>query len=330
MSYINPYYGLNFFGFLSVLFQRFFGLIVGADQSGLVADEIQILVLLGVAATAGMVGCFLHLRKMAMLANALSHTILVGLIVVFLVVRYLNGASGDHSPLGGLTIFQMVIAALISGVMTTFITDFVRRTLRLQADASTGLVFSTLFAFGITLVTLYARNVHIGTEVVMGNVDALSVDDCSLVAMIFFVNLFLIVLFFKEYQITTFDPNLANTLGIRESFYNYLLMFQVSLTCVAAFRAVGVLMVLAFLIGPPLTARLLTDRLKLMLVLSVGIGCFASLIGVSLARHLLSVNGLALSTAGLVVCVIVALYLIVLTLRRFLLCYFLVSQRTKS
>ena len=167
-----------------------------------------------------------------------------------------------------------------------------------------GLVFNSFFSLGVILITLYTRNVHLGTEAVMGNVDALHPDDFSLVCAIAAINFVLFLFLYRGYKITTFDPQLAKALGYRPTLYNYLLMLQVSITCVGAFRAVGVLLVLAFLTGPPLIARRFTNRLKIMLLLSIVISSAASILAVACTRHLLSVYGLPLSTSGVVVCLL--------------------------
>lgn len=300
-GYTNPYSGETFFGFFLQLITRCFGFLSGQLGFGdLASDEIQILVLIGVAASAALVGSFLILRKMTMLANALSHTILVGIVLAFIWM--------GHDAHGGLNITAMLAASLIMGLVTTFLTDFLAKVVKLQKDASIGIVFTALFAIGIILVTVLTRDAHIGTEVVMGNVDALHADDIKLVFSILAINTLLFTLFFNRFKITTFDPALSRALGISTLFYSYLLMIQTSATAIGAFRAVGVLMVLAFLTGPPLTARLLTHDLKRMLLLAIALGSLASLIGVALSRHILSAYGTPLSTAGLVVCVITALF----------------------
>lgn len=316
-TYSNPYTGTNFLTFLGTFFLRMFELITGQiGFTDLASDEIQILVLIGVAASSALVGTFLILKRMSMLANALSHTILLGIVIAYLLM-----IPDDHGQYQTLNITAMMIAAVIMGIVTAFLTQFLTSVARLQEDASTGIVFATLFAIGIILVTLLTRNAHIGTEVVMGNVDALRLGDCKLVYTILGMNILLFSLFFKEYKVIAFDPALARALGISVFFFNYLLMVQVSATCIGAFRAVGVLMVLCFITGPVLIARLLTHDLKRLLVVSVGVGVIASIFGVAWSRHLLTYYGLALSTGGLVVCVIVIFYMAViawtLTMRRF-------------
>lgn len=292
LLYANPYSDHNFFSFLALFFSRLFLFLSGKlGFKELAVDEVQIAVLFCVAAAGALVGTFLVLRKMAMLANALSHTIILGIVVAFLLCQEL-------------TIPVLLTAALATGVATTFLTEFLSRVVKLQEDASIGLVFSVLFALGIVLLTLFSRNVHIGTELVMGNVDALQKGDIKIVLAVLVLNAFLFFFLYYGFKITSFDPNLARAFGFSPLFFNYLLMVQTSATTIGAFKAVGVLMVMAFLVLPPLTARLLTNRLSTLIALSAAIGMGASLIGVALSRHILTFWGMGLSTGGLVVLVL--------------------------
>ena len=305
--YFNPYSGTTFFGFLYELMIRFWTWATGnLSADSIAADEVQILVLIGVAASSAFVGTFLVLRKMTMLANSLSHTILVGIVMAFL-WTYGTSASAHFEPIN---LHVLMVAALIMGLVTTFLTELLTKGARLQEDASTGIVFTSLFAVGVIAVTLLTRSTHIGTEAVMGNVDALQLSDCKIVYLVLAINTVLFLLFFKEFSITTFDSGLARAFRISPTMFSYLLMTQVSLTAIGAFRAVGVLMLLAFITGPALTARMLTSSLKKMMLIAAAIGIAASIIGVALSRHLLTVYGTALSTSGVVVCVIVVLFLL--------------------
>lgn len=306
---MNPYEGLTFFSFLLEIFHRLWlGMQGKLGVSDLASDEIQMLVLIGVAVSAAMVGTFLVLRKMTMLANALSHTILLGVVAAFLFARAHSLSDewhGHHLPISA-----MLVAAFLTGLVTAFLTEFLHKVVRLQEDASIGLVFTSLFALGIVLVTLLTRQAHIGAEVVMGNVDALHWDDCRLVFWVALLNAVILFLCFKAYTITTFDPDLARALGFSVAGFNYLLMAQAAATVVGAFRAVGVLMVLAFLTGPILTARLLTHDLKRLILYAMLLGSGAAVLGVALSRHMLSAHGIALSTGGVVVCVLAAFFVV--------------------
>lgn len=303
-SYLNPYSDQNFFGFLTVFFSRFWAFCTGKlSFDALVADEVQIVVLGCVAISGALVGTFLVLKRQTMLANALSHTILLGIVVAYLVC---------HS----LTMPVLMVAALITGIATTFLTEFLTRVVQLQEDASIGLIFSIFFALGIVLLTLFSRNVHVGTELVIGNVDALTKADIKIVGVVLGLNLTLFLLLYHGFKITTFDPNLAKAFGFSPLFFNYLLMVQTSTTAIGAFRAVGVLMVLAFFVLPPLTARLLTHRLYPLIWIAMGLGILGSIFGVALSRHMLTFFGIGLSTGGIVVTVLGLFYVIAIVVKR--------------
>lgn len=302
--YFNPYSDQDFFGFFGVLCVRLFRFLTGRlPFEAVSADEVQLIVLICVAMAGALVGTFLILRRMAMLANALSHTILLGIVIAYLLCD-------------ALTVPVLMVAALATGIATTFLTDFLNRVIKLQEDASIGLVFSVLFALGVLLLTLFSRNLHLGTELVMGNVDALQKGDIAIVVNVLGINAALFFLLYYGFKITSFDPHLARTFGFSPLFFNYLLMVQTSVTAVGAFRAVGVLMVMAFFILPPLTARVLTHRLPSLIVIAMGIGICASLIGVALSRHILTFGGVGLSTGGLVVIILGLFYGVAILVKR--------------
>ncbi|MCB1180846.1 MAG: metal ABC transporter permease [Chlamydiia bacterium] len=297
---MNPYTGVNFFSFFLLLIKRGVAFASGSlSFDALASDEIQLLVLMGVSVSAALLGTFLILRKQAMLANALSHTVLLGIVVMFLITNTFL-----------LSIPLLMMGALISGFLTTLLTDSLTKVGKLQEDASIGLVFSLLFALGILLVTLFARNVHLGVDLVMGNVDALLRQDMGVVFYSLLFNGILLILFYKEFLLTTFDPSLARSFGVSLFFFNSLMMVQTSITTVAAFRAVGVLLVLAFFTAPPLAARLFVDSLKSLLALACLIGVMGSLIGVALSRHFFTSFGFGISTGGVIVLVLGLFFLI--------------------
>jgi manganese/zinc/iron transport system permease protein len=251
-------------------------------------DWIQMLVLSSVAISCGLLGPFLVLRKMTMFANALSHTILIGIALAFLI-------TGSYFALPSL-----LIGALIAAFMTAFFTGGLVRFFKLTEDASIGLVFTTLFALGVAVVTLFMRDVHLGLEAVMGNADIVTLADLKLTFSLVGINLLSIVLFFRQLQITSFDQGLAKTLGIRCSVFQFFLLFLVAMTCIGAFRAVGVLLVLAFLVGPYLIARKFCNRLPWLLLVSPLIGVGTSILGVLVSRLCLEWFDLPLSTGGIV------------------------------
>lgn len=311
--FFNPYYDQSFIGFILTFFWRLKAFMSGQlAWQDLASDEVQLLVLIGVSASSALVGAILVLRRMTMLANSLSHTILMGIVLAYF-FTLIYGHTGPAHSQASMPI--LLIASMMTGFFTAFLTEFLTKTVGLQEDASVGLVFTSLFALGVVLVTILTRDAHIGLEAVMGNADALHLDDSFWVYLILVINLLIFVLFYKQFQITTFDARLAAALGISPLFFNYLLMAQVSATTITSFRAVGVVLVLAFMTGPPLTARLFTYRLKTFWMASVGVGVVAAFLGVALTRHLLTEYGMSLSTSGVVVCVIVLLYIAAFSLR---------------
>jgi manganese/zinc/iron transport system permease protein len=308
---VNPYFGKNFIEFIAIFLQRIGELCLGKIRIGdLASDEVQVLVLSLVACCSALIGTFLVLKKMTMLANSLSHTILLGIVVAYLIL--VPFIPENHVHVHAISIEVLLIASLITGLITTVLTQLLTNVLKLQEDASTGLVFTTLFALGIVLVTVFTRNAHLGTEAIMGNVDALHIDDLKLILWITLFDFAIIATFFKEFKTITFDGAFADSQGISKSFFNYLLMVLTSATVIGAFRAVGVLLVLAFLVGPVLTARLFTHRLKKLILLAMGVGVGASLISVALSRHLLSIHHLPVSTSGLAATVLGLIYFVCL------------------
>jgi manganese/zinc/iron transport system permease protein len=228
---------------------------------------------------------------MTMMANSLSHTTLLGIVIAYIV--FLNFNTGP-----------LLLAAFISAVLTAVLTELTRDLFKLQEDAAIGLVFTTLFAIGIVLVTVFTRSTHIGVEAITGNVDALHPQDIRFVWKTALINIVFIFFFFRQWVMTAFDEKLSFSLGLPTRFFHYLMMFLTAMTLIAAFRAVGVILVLSFLVGPTLIARRFTHRLIPLLFLSLGIGLFFSIFGVALSRHFLTTTHIPLSTGGLVVTLI--------------------------
>lgn len=274
----------------------------------LATDEIQILTLALLSLAAALVGTFLVLKKMTMLANALSHTILPGLVLVFILC--------GTTSIADLSTGTLLLAAVITAVLTTLATLVFRNLFRLHEDASTGLICTMMVAIGIVLVTLFTRSVHLGVEAVMGNVDALHPNDLKDMALVACLNLIVICPLFSRWRLIAFDSGFAKTQGICIPFFDTLLLFLAALTVVGAFRAVGILLVLSLLIGPVLIARLFTHRLHILIILAFTIGATLSLVGVCLSRHMLSAYQMPLSTAGILSTLIALTYITCSFLRR--------------
>jgi len=235
------------------------------------------------AASCALLGNFLVLRKMSMMGDAISHAVLPGLAIAFLV-------TGARASL------TMFIGAAIVGVLTAVFTQWISRFGKVDEGASMGIVFTTLFAVGLLLIVQAADTVDLDPSCVLyGAIEMTPLDvvwqpelfgtviDVPRAALVLagvtLLNVGFVVAFFKELRISSFDPELATTMGIRSNLMHYLLMTLVAVTTVAAFEAVGSIIVIAMLIVPAATAHLLTDRLWLMVMLSVILATASAFLG---------------------------------------------------
>lgn len=249
--------------------------------------QVEILAIAVVTAAAcALPGVFLVLRRMALISDAIGHSILLGIVLAFLVTGDLG------SPL-------LVVGAAAVGVLTVALVEAVARTRLVAEDAAIGVVFPLLFSVGVILIAQKAGGVHLDTDaVLLGElafapfdrlvVNGVDLGPRALVVMgaILLANLALVALFYKELKLATFDAALAASLGFAPAVLHYGLMTVVSITTVGAFEAVGSILVVALMVGPPATAWLLTDRLAVLLPLAVGVGALSAAVGFGVATAL--------------------------------------------
>lgn len=251
-----------------------------------------------VACSCSLVGCFLVLRKMSMIGDAISHSVLPGIVIAFLV-------SGSRDSL-----FMMMGAAAL-GLITVFLIQMFHQS-GVQSDASIGVVFTALFAVGVVLVSLYTRQVDLDLDCVLyGEIayapwNTLTVGGVDIgpkavwgVGSAFLLSILIISLFYKQFKICSFDPAMAAAVGIPVMLFHYLLMTLVSLTTVASFESVGAILVVGMLIVPAATAYLLTEKLSVMIIISMGIGVISSVLGYYMAYvYDASIAGCMITVAG--------------------------------
>lgn len=223
-------------------------------------------------------GCFLVLRKMSMMGDAISHAVLPGLAIAFLI-------SGTRSSA------SMFIGAAIAGVLTALFTQWISRFGNVDRGAAMGIVFTTLFAIGLIMIRRAADNVDLDPGCVLyGAIELTPLDlipvfgiEIPRAALVnggaLLANLLVIVLLYKELKLSSFDPDLADTLGYSSRFLHYLLMTMVAVTTVAAFESVGSIIVIAMLIVPPATALLLTRRMIPMLLIAAAVAALSAVFG---------------------------------------------------
>ncbi|WP_109830401.1 metal ABC transporter permease [Reichenbachiella versicolor] len=254
-----------------------------------------------VAITCGVLGCYLILKKMAMVGDAISHAVLPGIVIAFLL-------SGSRDSV------TMLLGAGILGVLTTFLIEFFHTKGSLQSDASIGVTFTWLFALGVILISMYAGDVDLDQDCVLhGEIAYVPLDlwilpngsimgprTLYISGFVLILVLLFVIIGYKELYITTFDPAFASAIGISTVLWHYLLMGAVSLTTVASFESVGAILVVSLLIAPPATAYLLTENFKKMLWLTAFTGMLVSILGYYLAVWIDgSIAGAMSSVAGL-------------------------------
>jgi len=241
-----------------------------------------------VAAACGLVGNYLILRRMALVGDAISHSVLPGLVVAFLLAR-------SRNPV------VMFLGALVAGVLTTTLIELIHKKSRVKQDAAIGITFSSLFALGVILVSQYASKIDLDQECVLygeiGNIPldlpyvqlgSLVLGPAALVRMgiVTLIVGLLILVFYKELLVSSFDPALAFSLGINATVVHYSLMSMLSVVVVSAFESVGAILVIAMLILPGATASLLSHRLPTVLILSLVHAAVSSVSGIHLALWL--------------------------------------------
>lgn len=266
--------------------------------------EIQLIACL-VAIACAIPGTFLVLRKMALITDAISHSILPGIVIGFFITENLS------SPL-------LIIFAAFCGVLTVILVEYIQKTGLVKEDTAIGLVFPAMFSIGVILIAKNANDVHLDIDAVLlgelafapfdrllhGHID-LGPKSLWVISFIMICTLALLALFYKELKVSTFDAGLAATMGLSPVIMHYGLMTVASITTVGAFDAVGAILVIAFMIAPAASAYLLTDDLKKMLLLAVLFGVISAISGYWIAHWIDgSISGAMTTVLGFIFLVI--------------------------
>jgi manganese/zinc/iron transport system permease protein len=237
-----------------------------------------------VAMSCGLLGAFLILRKMVMVGDAISHAVLPGIVLAFLV-------SGDRGNA------FMLLGAALFGMICTVMIEFFHRRARLQEDASIGISFTMLFAIGVILISQFSGQVDLDQDCVLYGEIAYTPLDIWVTSggttlgpralwvngLVFILVVVAVLWGYKGFQITAFQSDFAQTVGIQSAFWHYALMALVSLVTVFSFESVGAVLVIALLVAPPAAAYLLVDRLPQLLLLTCFFGLLTALGGYLLA-----------------------------------------------
>jgi manganese/zinc/iron transport system permease protein len=242
----------------------------------------SILIAIVTAAACALPGVFLMLRRSAMVSDAIGHTVLLGIVIAYLVVRDADS-------------IWLSIGAVAAGLVTVWLIELQRDSGLMREDSAIGLVFPLLFSLAVLLISRYTADLHLDTDsVLLGELAFAPFDRLTLFGLnlpralwigsgVLLLNLVLWLLFAKELALSTFDAALAQTLGFAPLVIHYGLMASVSLTAVSAFDAVGAVLVVALMIGPPAAARLLVDRLPPLIALSLLFAVLSAVLGYAAA-----------------------------------------------
>lgn len=208
----------------------------------------------------GIVGSFIILRGMALMGDAISHAILPGVAISYMLgINYFYGA-------------------VVVGILAAFGIGFIDQHSRIKTDSSIGIVFSATFALGIVLITK-AQSATDLTQILFGNVLSVRSTDMWMTIIVGIIVVAAVLLFFKELLVSSFDPTMAQVYGLKTRIIHYGMMILLTLVTVASLQTVGVILVVAMLITPASTAYLLTNRLSIMVILAAFFGALASVIG---------------------------------------------------
>ncbi len=237
-----------------------------------------------VAVVAGVVGCLVVLRRMAFLGDALSHAMIAGVAGGYLFMKLFFGLEA-HAP-------GMLLGSLIAAVATVALISFVARISRVKEDTAIGIMYTGIFALGVVAVSIFRHYIHIDLmHFIMGDILGVADTDLWVSAFVAAFVLTILILFFRHFQIATFDPIMAASIGLPVLFLDYVLTICVSLVVVSAVSMVGVILVVGLLITPAATAYLLSDRLDKMMWLAALFGVTSVVGGLYLCVWLDSAGG---------------------------------------
>lgn len=261
---------------------------------------IQILYILIVTSIAcSILGVFLVLRNLAMLSDAISHSVLLGIVLAFFVVKDLSSV-------------YLIISAGLSGVLSCICIEALSKSRRISNDAAVGIVFPLFFSVAVILISKFAKNVHLDTDMVLTGELTLAPFDTikifsvtmpkSLLVMsiMIAVNAIYVAVNFRKLTISTFDPTYAHTVGISMSVLYYSLMTMISMTAVASFSTVGAILSISFFICPAASAYLITKKIKMTILVSVVYAIINSVISYYTAIHYnVSISGMCAGVSGI-------------------------------
>ncbi|MCH9811398.1 metal ABC transporter permease [bacterium] len=277
-------------------------------------EGVQLILLLCFSISLSLVGTFLFLRKKSMVANAISHTVLFGIALLFIVMKAVSGET--HFGLLSMRIGDYVLVSVITTFITIFLIEGLRRYTKLNNDASTALVFSTLFSIGAILITMFTKSAHVGVDIIMGNLDLVHINDFKMALIVFALCASFVYLFFRDLVVLSFDGMIVKLSNKNGVLIQAGFLFITSLVISSGFRCVGIAPVLGLIIIPPVTASLMTKSVKDLVIFCVVTNALVGVLSIVLTKFFWVAYGVGLSTSGMLVTLHFLLFLGVLIKKR--------------
>ena len=269
-------------------------------------ESLYILIITSLACA--VLGVFLVLRRLSMVSDAISHSVLLGIVIGYFVTKDIGSV-------------LLIIGASLFGVLTTVCIELLIKSKRVTEDASVGIIFPLFFSIAVILITRYARNVHLDTEMVLIgeiilaplhriNFLGLSLPKALIqMSFVLLINIVFIAVFFRKLKISSFDPVYAGVAGIAGAGLYYVFMALVSFTAVSAFESVGAILTISFFISPAASAYLISKDLKITIFLAAVYAVVNSCIGYFLAvKFNVSMSGMCALVSGLTFMITIAVY----------------------
>lgn len=269
-------------------------------------ESLYILIITSLACA--VLGVFLVLRRLSMVSDAISHSVLLGIVIGYFVTKDIGSV-------------LLIIGASLFGVLTTVCIELLIKSKRVTEDASVGIIFPLFFSIAVILITRYARNVHLDTEMVLiGEIILAPLHRINFLGLslpkalgqmvfVLLINTVFIAVFFRKLKISSFDPVYAGVAGIAGAGLYYVFMALVSFTAVSAFESVGAILTISFFISPAASAYLISKDLKITIFFAAVYAVVNSCIGYFLAvKFNVSMSGMCALVSGLTFMITIAVY----------------------
>jgi len=277
-------------------------------------EGVSFLLLLCFSISLSLIGTFLFLQKKSMMANAISHTVLFGIALLFIGIKIFSKT--EHFTPLSLNMGLYIVVSVITTFLTIFLIECLKKYTHINNDASTAIVFSTLFSAGAILITLFTRSSHIGIDIIMGNLDLIHANDLITAAFVLLLCVTFIFVFMKDLTVFSFDRSVAHFSKRSMGLLQFGFLFLTSLTITSGFRFIGIAPVLGLIILPPVCASLYSKSIPDLITFSIYSNIAVGLVSMMITKFFYEKFGIGLSTSGMLVTLHFALFLALLVKKR--------------